>query len=135
MANVVAKDVGVEDDRGVLSARLTGYNESLSGMRRWAARTASVSNGIDVLEEDRFAELSALARSRRSTLRVGLLTNQTGLDHEGRRTIDVLAEGARASGSAFQVTTIFSPEHGISGSLDVEGITNSEGTRLRAFLL
>ncbi len=39
-------------------------------------------NGIDVLERDAFARLKGR--------RVGLITNQTGLDREGRSTIDLL---------------------------------------------
>jgi uncharacterized protein YbbC (DUF1343 family) len=54
-------------------------------------------------------------------LRVGLLTNQTGLDAQGRRTIDVLA-GA----PGLQVKLLFSPEHGINGALDKEGIQDTK---------
>jgi uncharacterized protein YbbC (DUF1343 family) len=42
--------------------------------------------------------------------RVGLITNQTGVDSAGRRTIDVLA--AR---KGVKLVAIFSPEHGIDG--------------------
>jgi uncharacterized protein YbbC (DUF1343 family) len=61
--------------------------------------------GIDVLEAQNFAPLRGK--------RVGLITNQTGVDMQGRRTIDVLA---RAEG--VKLVTLFSPEHGIAGKAD-----------------
>jgi uncharacterized protein YbbC (DUF1343 family) len=45
--------------------------------------------------------------------RVGLITNQTGVDSAGRRTIDVLA-----SRKDVKLVAIFSPEHGIDGRAD-----------------
>jgi uncharacterized protein YbbC (DUF1343 family) len=51
---------------------------------------------------------------------VGLLTNQTGFDSSGRRTIDVLAHIP-----GVQLTAIFSPEHGVTGSLDTTKVGNS----------
>jgi uncharacterized protein YbbC (DUF1343 family) len=64
-----------------------------------------VQTGIDVLEEQNFAPLRGK--------RVGLITNQTGMDSQGRRTIDVLA---RADG--VKLVALFSPEHGIEGKVD-----------------
>jgi uncharacterized protein YbbC (DUF1343 family) len=61
--------------------------------------------GIDVLETEKFASLRGK--------RVGLITNQTGLDSYGHRTIDLLA---RAEG--VNLIAIFSPEHGIAGVAD-----------------
>lgn len=61
--------------------------------------------GIDVLEAEKFAPLRGK--------RVGLITNQTGLDSYGHRTIDLLA---RAEG--VNLVGIFSPEHGIAGVAD-----------------
>jgi uncharacterized protein YbbC (DUF1343 family) len=61
--------------------------------------------GIDVLQAEKFA----LLRGKR----IGLITNQTGLDSYGHRTIDLLA---RAEG--VNLVAIFSPEHGIAGVAD-----------------
>lgn len=61
--------------------------------------------GIDVLEVEKFA----LVRGKR----IGLITNQTGLDSYGHRTIDLLS---RAEG--VNLIAIFSPEHGIAGVAD-----------------
>ena len=120
IANVAAVALGIVPDQGKLSARLTGYNESLSGMRHWVARNAEVKTGIDVLEADHFAELRASAKKDDGHLRIGLLTNQTGVDAEGRRTIDILAHA-----DGIELKTLFSPEHGIRGAQDTENIGNA----------
>lgn len=125
IANAAAAAVGVHPDGGALAAHLTGYNESLSGMHRRAARNAEVQTGIDVLESDRFAELATLAQHHGGRLRLGLLTNNTGVDARGRRTIDVLQHDAAATVPGLTLTTLFSPEHGISGSYDQPGVPNS----------
>jgi len=103
-----------------LSARLTGYNESLSGMRHWPARNAEVKTGIDVLEESGFVALHAIPKKHTGPLRIGLLTNQTGIDSAGRRTIDVLAHA-----EGIELKVLFSPEHGIRGAQDTENIDNA----------
>jgi uncharacterized protein YbbC (DUF1343 family)/CubicO group peptidase (beta-lactamase class C family) len=125
IANVSAVALGIHNDGGSLATSITGYNESLSGMRRWAARNAEVQTGIDVLESDHFAELAALARRHGGHLRMGLLTNPTGVDSHGRRTIDVLFHDAPAAVHDLSLITLFSPEHGISESYDKPGIPNS----------
>jgi len=48
--------------------------------------------------------------------RVGLLTNQTGLDRAGRRTVDLLA-----ADSAVRLVMLFGPEHGFRGTEDRPG--------------
>jgi uncharacterized protein YbbC (DUF1343 family)/CubicO group peptidase (beta-lactamase class C family) len=53
--------------------------------------------------------------------RVGLVTNQTGVDSQGVRTIDVLAKAPGVS-----LDAIFSPEHGVTGTLDTTDINNSK---------
>jgi uncharacterized protein YbbC (DUF1343 family)/CubicO group peptidase (beta-lactamase class C family) len=65
----------------------------------------SVLCGIDVLVRDGFKQL----RGRK----IGLITNHTGVDRDGRSTIDLLhaAEGV-------QLVALFSPEHGIRGQVD-----------------
>jgi SSS family transporter len=74
----------------------------------------SVLTGIDMLEATGLAPLKDVARKLGWKLRVGLLTNQTGLDGKGRRTIDVL----RAAGGGIELVKLFSPEHGIFGAKD-----------------
>jgi SSS family transporter len=79
--------------------------------------------GIDVLESTHFAPLTeALALScpgsklvaAQKPCRLGLLTNQTGLDAAGHRTIDVLITNHQP------LTTLFTPEHGLSATQDTE---------------
>ncbi len=128
VADAAARAFGVIPDGGALAAHITGYNESLSGSRRWAARNGEVKTGIDVLEADHFSELAELAKSHGGKLRLGLLTNQTGVDGAGRRTIDILFHEAAAAVPGLTLETLFSPEHGISGSADHPGIANSTDT-------
>ena len=73
----------------------------------------SVLNGIDVLARRKFADLKGL--------RVGLITNQTGIDAQRRSTIDLLAAAPDV-----KLKNLFSPEHGIRGELDQEKIGNSK---------
>lgn len=96
---------------------LTGYNEAQTAARRVAVRNGTVRSGIDVLEAHAFEPL----RAKEGRKRVGLLTNQTGVDSEGRRTIDVLAQAPGIS-----LDEIFSPEHGVTGTLDTTDIANSK---------
>lgn len=98
-------------------ARITGYNESLMAERRFTVRNGDVKTGIDVLEADGFR---ALHPDPAHPVRIGLVTNQTGVDARGRRTIDVLAHAP-----GIQLQAIFSPEHGVAGKLDTTAIGNS----------
>ncbi len=125
VANAAATALGIQNDDGKLITKITGYNESIAGMRRWQDRNGSVLTGIDVLEADHFAELAQLAGKHGGTLRMGLLTNQTGLDAQGRRTIDVLSKDAPGAVPGLQLKLLFSPEHGISGNADKPDIADS----------
>jgi uncharacterized protein YbbC (DUF1343 family) len=79
--------------------------------------------GIDVLEAQNFAALQGK--------RVGLITNHTGVDSAGRRSIDVLAHAP-----GVKLVALFSPEHGIAGRMD-ETVANSsdEATSLPIYSL
>ena len=96
---------------------ITGYNEAQSATRRMNVRNGNVKTGIDVLEEHSFDVLQVAGRKKR----IGLLTNQTGVDADGRRTIDVLAQAPGVS-----LDAIFSPEHGVTGTLDTTDVNNSK---------
>ena len=121
VASEIARWVKLHPDNGSVVANITGYNESIAGERRWQARNGNVTNGIDVLEETQFAPLAALAAKHGGKLRIGLLTNHTGLDAQRRRTIDILAGAPN-----LQLKVIFSPEHGIQGALDKENIDDTK---------
>ena len=98
-------------------ATLTGYNEMQGAARKLAVRNGTVKTGIDVLEEHHFAGLHPTKGGNPRS--IGLLTNQTGVDSEGRRTIDVLANVPGIS-----LDAIFSPEHGMTGTLDTIHVKN-----------
>lgn len=66
---------------------------------------ADTNNGIDHLEADRYAPLQGL--------RVGLITNHTGIDRNWNPTIDLLR-----SAPGVTLVALFSPEHGIRGTVD-----------------
>jgi uncharacterized protein YbbC (DUF1343 family)/CubicO group peptidase (beta-lactamase class C family) len=81
----------------------TGYWELMSSFRPEPFHNDKVETGIDVLESENFTPLAGR--------HVGLITNHSGIDSAGRRTIDVLAH---APGVHLQA--IFTPEHGLSGT-------------------
>jgi uncharacterized protein YbbC (DUF1343 family)/CubicO group peptidase (beta-lactamase class C family) len=101
---------------------ITGYNETQTAARRVSVRNGNVQTGIDVLEAHSFDVFGGGAGAANSGVKkkIGVLTNQTGVDGQGRRTIDVLAA---APGVSLQA--IFSPEHGVTGTLDTTTIGNS----------
>ncbi len=118
VANAVATslDLKVSKEDELRMTNITGYNERLAGMRKLADRNGAVKTGIDVLEATDFAAL----RAGRTPTRVGLLTNQTGVDSAGKRTIDVLANA-----KGIKLTAIFSPEHGLAGAEDRENLPDA----------
>jgi len=75
-----------------------------------------VQTGLDVLEAEKFAPLRGK--------RIGLITNHTGLDSQGRSTVDVLSHAA-----GFQLIALFSPEHGLAGRND-EKVSSTKDLRL-----
>jgi uncharacterized protein YbbC (DUF1343 family)/CubicO group peptidase (beta-lactamase class C family) len=84
---------------------------------------ARVEVGIDVLKNENFARL----RGRR----VGLVTNASGRDGEGTRTIDVLQHAPEVT-----LVALFAPEHGLFADLDrkIEN-GNDQGSRLPIYSL
>ena len=69
----------------------------------------TVLTGIDVLSRDDFAPLSGR--------RVALITNHTGVDRHGQSTIRHLHDAENV-----ELVKIFSPEHSLSGKLDIPHI-------------
>jgi len=116
-AVAAALELNPAEAQRVRLARITGYNELLTAGRRVTVRNGEVKAGIDQLEERGF---DALKVSGVAQPRVGLVTNQTGVDSQGRRTIDVLAHAPQV-----RLTAIFSPEHGVAGTADSTDIANS----------
>lgn len=114
VAALLHLDVSSPDQKRQLA--ITGYNEAAAASRRLAARNGHVLTGIDVLEQDNFASL----KLDKAQMTIGLLTNNTGVDGQGKRTIDVLA-----SAPGVKLAAIFAPEHGIFGAQDDLKIDNT----------
>jgi len=72
---------------------------------RHRARAGRVQTGIDVLESQKFAPLRGK--------NVGLITNHTGVDAQGRSTTDLLEHAPGVN-----LVALFSPEHGLEGTVD-----------------
>jgi uncharacterized protein YbbC (DUF1343 family) len=70
-----------------------------------SGRAARVQTGLDVLESQKFASLRGK--------HVGLITNHTGLDSQGRSAMDLLSHVP-----GVQLIALFSPEHGLAGRND-----------------
>lgn len=76
--------------------------------------TGPVLPGITVLQRDGFRQLDGM--------RVGLITNPTGVDNSLNSTIDILAEAPNV-----RLTALFAPEHGVRGD-HVAGATVTNST-------
>ena len=103
-------------------AQVEAANQSNSAFR--VPHSAFVLNGIDVLEKTNFKELEGK--------RIGLVTNHTGRNFAGKPTIDVLFEAKNV-----KLVSLFAPEHGIRGELDVSKIDDAkdEKTGLQIYSL
>jgi uncharacterized protein YbbC (DUF1343 family)/CubicO group peptidase (beta-lactamase class C family) len=115
-ATAAALHLTVSEKEELRWKSITGYNEAQTAERRVASRNGSVQTGIDVLEAHNFDPIRAPSGKKK----IGVLTNQTGIDSQGRRTIDVLAQAPGIS-----LEAIFSPEHGVTGTLDTTDVNNS----------
>jgi uncharacterized protein YbbC (DUF1343 family) len=73
--------------------------------KKHSIHISRVQVGLDVLEAEKFAPLRGK--------HVGLITNHTGLDGQGRSTIEALSHAP-----GVRLVALFSPEHGITGRAD-----------------
>ena len=90
------------------------------GVLATARQHATVRPGITVLLSDSIR----LIRGRR----VGLLTNQTGVDEHGVSDIERM-RGDEAMAAGVKLVTLFSPEHGIRGTEDRENLASGIDAR------
>ena len=90
---------------GTLAGRAAGYTRPVPRRIDWVTAGADAANGIDVLAGKRFEPLRGM--------RIGLITNHTGIDKAWNSTIDLL-RGA----PGVTLVSLFSPEHGIRGGAD-----------------
>src|SRR5215469_4126205 len=104
---------------------LTGYNETFTaaGVHREVGRNGDTLTGLDVLESEQFKPLAGK--------HIGLITNHTGVDRQGRRNIDLMKQ------AGVTISALFSPEHGFMGREDHPGIKDSEdpSTSIKIFSL
>src|SRR5579883_1783853 len=107
IASVVAAAYGRLPKEEELTRRLalTGYYELLYGYRAPRLRNDQVRTGLDELEAEYFKPLQ--------DKHVGLVTNQSGRDPNGQRTIDVLDHAP-----GVKLIAIFTPEHGLYGTAE-----------------
>jgi uncharacterized protein YbbC (DUF1343 family)/CubicO group peptidase (beta-lactamase class C family) len=84
------------------------------GQVRFTFGGSDTNNGIDHLEAEQYAPLRGM--------RVGLITNHTGIDRSWNPTIDLLR-----SAPGVTLVALFSPEHGIRGTVD-ENVADSIDT-------
>lgn len=90
--------------------------------------TPKIQLGIDVLEAEKFKRLRGK--------RVGLVTNQAGVNSRGESTIQVLHTRGRKAG--VKLVKLFGPEHGIYGNVPAEKIVQNQidsKTKLPVFSL
>ncbi len=110
IATIVAANYGIVAP----GAKLTGYNETITGagLHREVERKGDVETGLDVLAAENFAPLRGK--------RIGLITNQTGVNRDGKRNVDLmLAAGVT-------VASLFAPEHGLLGNQDQPNVANTK---------
>jgi uncharacterized protein YbbC (DUF1343 family)/CubicO group peptidase (beta-lactamase class C family) len=110
VATIVAASYGIVTP----GVTLTGYSETITGpgVHRDVEPKADVRTGLDVLSAQNFAPLRGK--------RIGLITNHTGLSHDGKRNIDLMLN------AGVNVVRLFSPEHGLSGLEDQSNVANSK---------
>lgn len=78
--------------------------------------TAHVLTGIDVLERDQFRQLKGR--------KVGLITNHTGINRKWVSTVELLNHA-----QDIELVSLFSPEHGFEGKLDIAKINDSRDSQ------
>jgi len=125
IATLVASAFGVMPTPELLATRLspTGFYERMNAYRTEGIHNDKVLTGIDVLEAENFQSLTGR--------RVGLITNHSGLDAAGRRTIDLLDHAP-----GVKLVAVFSPEHGLLGKADEKvASTNDPQTGLPVYSL
>jgi len=117
VATIVAASVGITAQ----NVTVTGYNEI--GGHRELNRTGATRTGLDVLVDEKFQPFQ--------NKRIGLITNQTGIDRHGRRNVDLMRQ------AGINVAALFSPEHGLAGVEDRPGIADSidRATGIKIFSL
>jgi SSS family transporter len=119
VATAAAKALGLEASR---YSKASALDLSSGGKELGFQPLGQTQTGIDVLESTSFAALKTLAASHGGHLRLGLLSNQSSLDAQGKRTIDILYAATKAN-PELELKTLFAPEHGLAAHQDTEHLT------------
>jgi len=114
VANIVASGIEEVDTVPIRAAAFTRYSQAAGGAARGRGTTEQVLTGLDALVRDQFEPLRGK--------RVGLITNHTGIDREGRSNVDLFAKAPGVT-----LAAIFTPEHGLEGRLDQANIADGQG--------
>jgi uncharacterized protein YbbC (DUF1343 family)/CubicO group peptidase (beta-lactamase class C family) len=94
--------------------RVRSHSPSLTaGQDQPSVDHRRVRTGIDVLYEENFSALAGL--------RVGLITNHSGVDSSGHRTADLLYNAPN-----LKLVALFSPEHGLAGNSEGRVLSSTE---------
>jgi uncharacterized protein YbbC (DUF1343 family)/CubicO group peptidase (beta-lactamase class C family) len=110
VATIVAASVGLAAPSATTSPATTSA-ATTPAAADGLGRNAKTQTGLDVLVANGFAPFQGK--------RVGLITNQTGVDRQGRRNIDLMLQ------AGVKLVALFSPEHGFAGVEDREGIQDA----------
>jgi len=107
ITTLVSTAIGLVSAEQVLSSQpsFTAYYDLMKSDRAQASQNSNVQTGIDVLKSGKFASLNGV--------RIGLITNHSGIDSTGQRTLDLMVKA-----SGLKLVAIFSPEHGLFGEMD-----------------
>lgn len=105
--SLIAEKLGSILEEQVLANRpsLTEYYRQMKGFQAREESNGKLQTGIDVLVAENFAPLSGL--------RIGLITNHSGIDSSGQSTLELLHNAP-----GVKLAAIFSPEHGLTGKED-----------------
>src|SRR5436309_9817989 len=96
----------------IVLAALAAIGPASFAAGKRSGRVARVQTGLDILAAQKFAPLRGK--------HVGLITNHTGVDSQGKSTADLLSHAP-----SVQLVALFSPEHGLAGRKD-ERVSSSK---------
>ena len=102
LGTLAAEAVGFDFGKAASAASLRA-----GGSVGFTSGTGDTNNGIDALAAKHYAALQGM--------RIGLITNHTGIDRAGNPTMDLLR-----SAPGVILVALFSPEHGIRGAMDAK---------------
>src|SRR5438552_6467273 len=87
----------------IVLAALAAIGPASFAAGKRSGRVARVQTGLDILAAQKFAPLRGK--------HVGLITNHTGVDSQGKSTADLLSHAP-----SVQLVALFSPEHGLGAA-------------------